>query len=81
MAKLAETVQRLVQLSKPVFVNGRWRKPVISGRDLAMAKKYVQAEGGQWPEKKLRNRGGDKPFKLSKWERGREARWVWFTGG
>lgn len=74
--KLSDTVLKLLELARPSFVNGRWRKPAVSGRELAMMKKHLVAQGEHWPEKKLRNRGGDKPLKLSKWERGREARWV-----
>ena len=74
--KLSDTVLKLLQLAKPSFVNGYWRKPAVSARELAMMRKYLISQGEQWPEKKLRNRGGDKPFKLSKRERGREARCV-----
>ena len=74
--RLSETVFRVLQLSKPTFVNGRWRKPAISRRELAGMRKYLLALGAEWPEKKLRNRGGDKPYKLTKWERGIESRFV-----
>ena len=71
---LSDAVLKLLQLGRPTFVNGRWRKPVINGREMADIRKYMIAQGEVWPEKPLRNRGGDKPFKLSKWERGREER-------
>ena len=75
--RLSETVFRVLQLSKPTFVNGRWRKPSISRRELAEMRKYLLSLGAEWPEKKLRDRGADKPYKLTKWERGREARSVY----
>lgn len=71
---LAETVSRLLKLSKPTFTNGRWRKPAISRQELAMMRKYLVAQGADWPAKKLRDRGNDKPYKLSEWERGKDAR-------
>ena len=73
---LSDAVLRLLELGKPTFVNGRWRKPVVSRREMNDIKKYMVNQGEAWPEKKLRDRGGDKPFKLTKWERGREERYT-----
>ena len=71
---VSDAVAKLLALGKPYFVNGRWRKPVISRREMNDIRKYMISKGEVWPEKPFRNRGGDKPFKLTKWERGREER-------
>lgn len=72
--KVPEVVQKLQQLARPTFVNGRWRKPAINARKLAAIRRDMVAQGTYWPPKPLRDRGGDKPFKLAKHEREREAR-------
>ncbi len=72
--KLPEIVQKLQQLAKPTFVNNRWRKAAISGRKLADIRKVLVASGVHWPPKPLRDRSGDKPFKLIKHERTRKER-------
>lgn len=69
-----QILSRLLQLSRPTFVNGRWRKAELSGRKLADVKRALRAQGEDIPLHPLRDRGGDKPFKLTKWERNREAR-------
>ena len=79
MAKkgMSEAVVRLLEFGKPNFVNGRWRKPLASRRQMNDMKKYmIKQRGEEWPEKKLRDIGADKPFKLTKRERGREERSV-----
>ena len=73
--KISDVVLKIQQLTKPSFVNGYWRKGAISGRDLADIRKLLVAEGINWPEKPLRDRGGDKPFKLNKHERRRPERY------
>ena len=70
----SNAVEKLLQLGRPTFVNGRWRKPAVSRRELNDIRKYMLSRGEAWPEKKLRDRGADKPFKLTKYERGREDR-------
>ena len=73
--KAPDAVQRLLQLAKPTFVNGRWRKPAISARKLADIRKGMVVEGVDWDPKPLRDRGADKPLKLTKWERERDKRY------
>ena len=72
--KGSDAVQKLLQLAKPTFVNGRWRKPAINARKLAGIRRKMVASGVEWDPRPLRDRGGDKPLKLTKWEREREAR-------
>ncbi|XP_003384390.1 PREDICTED: uncharacterized protein LOC100640785 [Amphimedon queenslandica] len=75
MAKpISKTFEKLLDLRKPKYINGRWRKPVVSARDLAEARKSLIAMGEEVPSKPLRDRGNDRPFKLSKWERNKESR-------
>ena len=69
-----ELVSRIQQLARPRFVNSVWKKPLVSGRELAAARRALIAEGVDWPARPLRNRTSDKPFKLSRWEREREDR-------
>ena len=66
---------KIVELCKPTFVNGRWRKPVLSRRKLAEVRHILLSNGENIPAKPLHNRGNDKPLKLSKWERNKEARY------
>lgn len=73
-SKLPEVVLKLKQLAKPTFVNRRWRKPALSARKVAEARKSLVAEGVYWPPGPFRDRGKDKPFKLIKHEREREER-------
>ena len=73
---LSVAVTRLLEFGKPRFINGRWRKPVVSRRQMNDIRKYMVKQGEEWPEKKLRDRGSDKPFKLTKLERGRDERSV-----
>lgn len=47
---------------------------MLSRRKLADIRKQMVVDGVYWPPKPLRNRGAERPLKLSKWERGREAR-------
>ena len=71
----AALVTRVQQLARPRYVGGVWKKPLVSGRELAAARRAFLAEGGvEWPAKPLRDRGADKPFKLSRKEREREQR-------
>ena len=74
--KLPDLALRLAALGKPTFVNGRWRKPPLSRRQLADVRKILILQGADIPLKPLRNRGGDKPLKLRKWERNKESRHV-----
>ena len=77
MAKpISETFSKLLDLRKPKYINGRWRKPLVSARDMAEARKALTAMGEHVPPKPLRDRGNDRPFKLSKWERNRESRYL-----
>lgn len=73
--KIPELVLKLQQMAKPSFVNGYWRKGTLSARKLADIRKSLVAEGVYWPQKLLRNRGSDKPFKLTKHERTRAERY------
>lgn len=66
---------KILELGKPTFVNGRWRKPVLSRRKLAEVRRTLLFNGENIPAKPLCNRGIDKPLKLSKWERNKEARY------
>lgn len=70
-----DLVQRILQLARPTFVNGRWRKPYLSGRKLAAVRRELVMAGVEWP-RKLRDRGGDKPLKLARHEREKAARQV-----
>ena len=72
--KIPEVVLKLQQMAKPTFVNGYWRKGAISARRLAHIRRSLVVEGIHWPAKPLRDRGGDKPFKLNKHERTRAER-------
>ena len=72
--KVPDIVLKLQQLSKPTFVNQRWRKAAISARKLAGIRKAMVATGVYWPPKPLRDRSTDKPFKLIKHERTRQER-------
>ena len=67
-------VSKLQVLARPRFVNGVWKKPIISGRKLAVIRRSMVAEGVEWPARPLRDRGSDKPLKLSRKEREREER-------
>lgn len=72
--KLTGLLAKLAQVSKPTFVNGRWRKPELGARKLAEVKRSLRAQGVPVPLEPLQDRSKDKPFKLPKWERNREAR-------
>lgn len=72
--RLSETALKLLELAKPRYIKGRWRKPLISNRELAVSRKALLLQGEYWPPKPLVNRGADKPLKLHAWERGR-TRW------
>lgn len=71
---LADIVRNVQQLAKPRYVNGVWKKPIVSGRQKASIRRALEAQGVEWPAKPLRDRGGDKPLKLSRKEREREER-------
>lgn len=72
--RIPDVVLKLQQLARPTFVDGRWRKPKISARKLAMLRKSLVMDGVLWPPRPLRDRGADKPLKLRKWERQKEER-------
>lgn len=72
--QVADVVSKLQHLAKPRYVNGVWKKPIISGRKVATIRRSLVVEGVDWPARPLRDRGGDKPFKLSRKEREREER-------
>lgn len=76
--KLPEIVLKLQQLAKPTFVNQRWRKAAISGRQLAAIRKSLVVSGVYWPPKPLADRSKDKPLKLIKHERTRQERYIRF---
>lgn len=78
--KLPEIVQKLQQLARPTFVNHRWRKAAISGRELAAIRKKLVANGVHWPPKPLVDRGGEKPLKLRKHLVERPEKLVWTIG-
>lgn len=73
--KIPEVVLKLQELAKPTFVNRRWRKPALSARKLAEAKKSLLATGVYWPPKPFADRSTDKPLKLIKHERERQQRY------
>ena len=70
----SEVVRRVQQLAQPRYVNGVWKRPVVSARQKASIRRVLVAQGVDWPAKPLRDRGGDKPFKLSRHERERDER-------
>ena len=72
--QIADVVCKVQQLAKARYINDTWRRPKISGRQLANVRRALVAEGVDWPAKPLRDRGGDKPFKLTRKEREREER-------
>ena len=72
--KILPIVEKLQLLSKPTFVNGRWRKPELGARRVAMVRQTMLSQNVYWPDKPLRNLGADKPLKLSRYERERETR-------
>ncbi|KAL6059474.1 hypothetical protein QOT17_014187 [Balamuthia mandrillaris] len=65
----------VAQAARPIFVNGKWRKPMISGRHLAELRKCYLAQGLEWeePEKNYkatwRMHRPNKPNKLHKRQR------------
>ena len=69
-----DVVGKLQQLARPRFVNGVWKKPLVSRRKLAVMRRSLVAEGVDWPAKPLRDRGADKPFKLCRRDREKEER-------
>ena len=77
--RIPDIVLKLQQLAKPTFVDGRWRKPKISARKLAMLRKSLVMDGILWPPRPLRDRRADKPLKLRKWERQKEERQAFYT--
>ena len=72
--KLADAVKKIIDLSKPLYIDGQWKKPRISGRKYARLRKQFVSSGYYWPEKPLRDRSKDVPSKGHKWEREREER-------
>lgn len=72
--KSVELVSRIKDLAKPRYVNGVWKKPLVSARELAAARRALVADGIDWPARPVRNRSQDKPLKLSRHEREREQR-------
>ena len=74
--KIPAVVMKLQQMAKPSFVNGRWRRGVLSARRMADVRKSLVAEGIYCPPKPLRDRGADKPLKLNKHERTRAERYT-----
>lgn len=66
---------KLMEMNKPRYINGRWRKPVVSRKKLADTLNALRSATGE-PLflKPLRDRGNDHPFKLTKWERNKESR-------
>jgi hypothetical protein len=50
MERLAAVREKVLQLSRPRFVNGTWRRPILSGRKLAKIRKTVILSGRMWPE-------------------------------
>ena len=75
--RISDTVARLLALSKPRYIDGRWRRPAIGKRELNVIRKALVAEGEYWPRKPLRDRSKDKPLKLTKRERDKPARYLW----
>ena len=74
-SKVPGLVSKVQHLAKPRYVNGVWKKPIISGRKMAVIRRsLVVEEGVDWPARPLRDRGGDKPFKLTRKERERAER-------
>ena len=73
-SKVPGIVSKIQHLAKPRYVDGVWKKPIISRRKVATIRRSLVAEGVDWPAQPLRDRGGDKPFKLSRREREREER-------
>jgi hypothetical protein len=71
---VSEEVARLLEMSKPTFVNGRYVKAKLSARRLAMVRKQYIANGYFWPEKPLRDRSLDMTSKVSKKEKAKEER-------
>lgn len=77
--RIPDVILKLQQLARPTFVDGRWRKPKISARKLAVLRKSLVVDGVWWPPRPLRDRGADKPLKLRKWERQKEERQAFYT--
>lgn len=73
--RIPDIVLKVQQMAKPSFINGRWRRGVLSARRMADVRKSLVAEGIYWPPKPLRDRGADKPLKLNKHERTRVERY------
>lgn len=71
---VSEEVAKLLEMSKPTFVNGRYVKAKLSARRLAEKRKQYIAAGYYWPEKPLRDRSLDMMSKGTKQEKKREAR-------
>ena len=52
--KLMRPDANIAQMVRPTLVNGKWRNPVLSGRNKAQLKSYFNQAGVPWiyePEK------------------------------
>ena len=74
--QLADAVKKILALAKPVYLDGQWKKPKISGRKLACLRGQYVAAGYYFPQKPLRDRSRDLPPKGHKWQRQKEGRYV-----
>jgi len=73
--KISDTVARLIALSRPAYIDGRWQKPAISHAELHYLRKRFVVAGEYWPPKPLENIGQDPPLKVTERERNRPARY------
>jgi len=73
--KISDTVARLIALSRPAYVNGRWQKPAIGHAELHYLRKRLVVAGEYWPPKPLDNLAQQPPVKLTARERNRPARY------
>ena len=73
--RISDTVARLIALSRPAYVDGKWQKPAISNTELRLLRRRLVLSGEYWPPKPLRNIGADPPIKLTERELNRPARY------
>ncbi len=75
-------LEAVLEAAKPKFVNGSWRKPIVTGRKLATARSSALENGMTWPpdvEQAARRAARvPRPNKGRKADREKEARYVGF---
>lgn len=73
--QFSNTVMKLLELSKPYYADGRWRRPTISAKELREMGKVMVLDGEKWPTKLLQDRGIDTEPQFKR-EKKREERFL-----